>query len=217
MRLIKLAIFVLLACLTGCATTANIQPTTISMNPTEGQFVPVRVFMNRKIPVPRIYADRLEAVEAALKKSGAFFDVGRGVDSPIILDITLERGTRDNAVNTAGHLLSAATLFLIPSKVNGYNELKVSVYAYGKRLKSYEFRQDYGQVVGLHNYNEIASNQDNEFLSIRSLVHQFVNALDADDLLPRVKLDDSGQPETQQPAPKEREASHRLQPQFPTS
>lgn len=210
MRSIRLILLVLITFLGGCATTATIEPTAVRMNPGEGQFAPARVFMNRKIPVPRIYADRLEAVEAALKQSEAFFDVGRGVDSPIILDITLERGSRENVVQTAGHLLSAATLFLVPSKVHAYNELKVSVYIHGKRIKSYEFRQDYGQIVGLHNYNEIATNQHNEFRSIRNLVNQFVNALDADDLLPRVRLDESESPDAQPSTPKDREANQRL-------
>ena len=194
MRYIKFAITLAALTLAACAKTAYIKPEKVELDLNQGQFVPVRTYLNRSTPVARFYVSRLEAVEASLKKSGAFFDVGPYVDSPVILDIELSRGTNDTAIDTASQLLSAATLFLIPTKANNYNELKVSVYAFGKLIKSYEFRQEYTQVVGLHNYNEVASDEGNEFLSIESLVNQFVNQLNQDNLLPKVKLDDSSRP-----------------------
>lgn len=205
---------ILASTLVGCVKTANIKPEPVALNPNEGQFVPVRAFFNRSTPVPRFYVSRLEAVEAALKKSGAFFDVGPYVDSPIILDIELNRGTTDTTVDTAGQILSAATLFLIPTKANNFNELKVSVYAFGKLLKTYEFKQEYTQVIGLHNYDEVASDKGNEFLSIESLVNQFVNALSKDRLIPKVKLDESGQPIPPEEAMPEPQANSSLNPTF---
>lgn len=195
----KTAVIMMLVLVSACAKTANIKPQAIDMNVSEGQFVPVRLFLNRSTPVPRFYVSRLEAVEASLKKSGAFFDIGTHVDSAVFLDMELSRGSNDSTLDMAGQLVSAATLFLVPSKVENFNQLSVDVYAYGKLLKRYEFRQDYSQVVGLHNYEEIASNQDNEFLSIQNLVNQFVNALNADQLLPKMKLAPA-MPTTSEPA-----------------
>jgi hypothetical protein len=192
--LFRYATLALVCVLAGCATTATIEPEEVAINRAEGQFVPVRVFFNRSIPVLNNYVDRLEAVEAALKESRAFFDAGPYVDSPIILDIELSRGSYDTAVNFAGQMLSAATLFVVPTKTRSYNLLKVSVYAYGTLLKSYEFKQDFTQVLGVYNYRELVYNEDNEFLSIRNLVNQFVNALDTDNLLPKVKLNETWHP-----------------------
>lgn len=208
----KLYLLVLLVAMYGCATTANIQPEEVRIDRTEGQLIPVRAFLNRQQPVPRFYMSRLDAVEAALKESGAFFDVGSHVDSPIILDIQLDRGTSDGALHSAGHILSAATLFLVPTKVNNFNELKVDVYAYGRLLKTYEFRQEYSQLLGLHNYNEVASNQDNEFLSIRNLVNQFVNAIVEDGILPRILMEDADTADPENVPPPLHEARNSLRP-----
>ncbi|MCO5094292.1 MAG: hypothetical protein M9960_03590 [Xanthomonadaceae bacterium] len=200
MRISRLFILAVVAALCGCAKTTNIKPEQVVINSSEGQIAPVRVFINRRVPVARFYVSRLEAIESALKESGAFFDIGSHVDSPFILDIELSRGTNDTAGDTAGQILSAATLFLVPSKVHNFNELKVAVYAYGNIIKNYEFKQEYTQVLGLHNYNEVATNQDNEFLSIKNLVNKFVNALDADKLLPKVKLRSAPEPATETPS-----------------
>lgn len=207
MRKRSLPALALLAAISGCATTAGIQPEEVRIDPAHGQLVPARTFINRQQPVPRFYLTRLEAVEAALKQSGAFFDVGSHVDSPVVLDIELNRGTTDGTLHAVGHVLSAATLFLVPSKANNFNELRVVVYVYGKQVKSYEFRQEYSEVLGLHNSRELATNQGNEFLSIKNLVHQFVNALIEDGILPRVILDQGVPGDAEEELPAEQQAT----------
>ena len=208
----KIFVLTVMTLLAGCATTANIQPDELIIDPTAGQFIPVKVFYNRKVPVARFYVSRLEAVEASLKESGAFFDLGAHVRSPVILDIELNRGTNDSVVDTASQLLSAATLFLVPTKAKNFNTLKVDVYAYGKLIRTYQYQQEYEQVIGLYNYNEVASNEGNEFLAIKAVVNKFVNEVERDKLLPKVVLGEDGQPIYEDESELEPEASNSLHP-----
>ncbi len=184
--------FIILA---GCASTSNQPVFEFDSGDAKGVFVPVRVHINRNVPVARFYESRLIEVKNTLKRSGMFLEVGSHVDSPYVLDLQLERGSNDNAVDTTAQLLSAATLFLLPSKVNGYHILKADLYIDGSLLKSYEYKDEYDETISIYNYNEAASNDGDEFVSIRNVVNKLLKGLDEDDVIERY-IDNSNQQDT---------------------
>lgn len=183
----------MLSAMVGCVRTATIQPAEVVVDTSAGQFVPVRTFLNRKEVVMRSDIGRFDAVNASLKKSGAFFDVGSHVSSPVVFDMQLRRVHDDGVKEFAHAMLSAATLFLIPVKVTATNTLKVDVYAYGNLLKTYDYTEEYSQILGLHNYVEVVENRGNEFLSIENIINRFVNQIEVDQILPKVRVGDDGQ------------------------
>ena len=130
-------IAILAVALVGCATFGTLKPVDYHLPEERAMFVPVGAFINRNKPIPRFYVNRLDAVEASLKKTGAFFAIGSNVVSEYYFDITLERESKDNIVDFAGNLVSAGTLFLVPSKVHNYNMLTVDVYGRGRKIKTY--------------------------------------------------------------------------------
>ena len=173
--------------LSGCATTTEVYKYT-----TESIYPPVRVHINRTVPVPRFYVNRLDEVNAEIKRSGMFVDAGSHVDSPLVFDITLHRGTTDTAANTAGHLLSAATLFVVPSKVNNFNKLTVDLYLSGKKIKTYEYTDHYEETLSITTAmsSEVSTN---EFSSIRKVVNMFLEEFDKDKVLKRKQGGKSGE------------------------
>lgn len=187
----KLLLVIILFILVGCARTAYLEPTSVSFDRSAGQFPPAKVFYNRNVPVARYYVSRLEAVEAALKETGAFFDLGQHVRSPIILDIELasDDADADTAMDYAAAALSGATLSLVPTKNQVITTLKVDVYGKGQLIGSYKFHQEYEQVDALFNLQERVNEETNEFRAIRNLVNRFVNQLHSDNILPKVRLE----------------------------
>lgn len=184
-QIILILIILCTLVISGCATpTEEIKYTNSFEN---GVFLPVRFHINRNEPVRRNYISRLDEVDAAFKKSNLFFDIGATVDSPYIIDVKLDSGTTDSAINSAGVLLSAATLFIVPSKVHNYNTLNVDFYINGQLVKNYTYREDYEETLSITDAG--AKEYDinsNEFKSIRNLVARFLQDFDNDSLMPRL-------------------------------
>jgi len=171
--------------LEGCATATK--EFKFSNTFENGIYLPVRFHINRNEPVARFYLSRLEEVDAEFKRSSFFYDIGATVDSPYTLDVKLDRGTTDTALETTGHILSAATLFIVPSKVNNYNTLTVDFYNNGKLIKNYKYEEHYEETLsildgGISEYDV----NSNEFISIRNLVNRFLQDFDHDNLMPRL-------------------------------
>lgn len=145
-----------------------------------GAFVPVQLVMNRKAPVPRKYIDRVSAAEAELSRSGLFAQIGPGVASEYLLEVSLERGTHESVAEAAVHVLSAATLFLVPSRVRNFNLLKADLYVQGQLRKSYAYQDEFQDPLSAFDWTET-----NEFVSIKNVVRKFMMELDRDQLIPR--------------------------------
>jgi len=148
-----------------------------------GSLVPVKLLMNRNAPIPRFYLDRLSAAEAELANSGLFESIGPDIESDYRLELTLERGTHQSVADAAVHVISAASLFLIPSRVRNFNELQVELYSHGKLAKTYHYRQNYADPLSAFDWTET-----NEFVSIKNVVRAFMNELEEDRLIPRQRL-----------------------------
>ena len=183
---LKLFIVSALIFVSGC-TAAKLDRIALNSSGDDSKLVPTTVFINRGSPVARFYVNRLEAVNNAIVKSGIFLDAGSHVRSPYVLDINLERDTHDNAADSAAQILSAGTLFLLPSKVHNINKLNVDFYAYGTLVKRYEYAEDYEEVLSIFNMKKQHEEGGNEFLSIENLVNTLLNDVQQDALIPRLK------------------------------
>jgi len=178
----KIGLILLILIIQGCASTT--QKYNYIADKSEGLFVPVRLFVNRAIPVPRFYESRLDYVGMSLKKSGAFIDIGSHIDSPYVLDVRIERGTHDSIADVTGQILSAATLFLVPSIVHNFNKIDADLYIHGKKVKSYSFTEDYEDTLSIAN-NFDSAGDSNEYKTIHNLTHRLISQLDKDKLLPK--------------------------------
>ncbi len=169
----------------ACAPIASLRPFEYTLPTDRGVFAPVRLEINRDAPVPEFYQSRLDLVASELESSGAFHSVGQDVDSEYVLDVRLGRHTTDTAVDTANQMLSAVTLFLIPSTAHNVNKLEVDCYVDGVHVRRYEYTGAYEERISLFNYRALSEGGD-EFVSIRNMLNHLIRDLDHDDILPRV-------------------------------
>lgn len=176
------AILLTVFLLSGCVATNTLTPFEFKPAVDLPKFVPVTLFVNRAEPVPRFYMSRVYAVEREMGEGKIFTSIGSDVESPYVLDAKMHRGSNESSINFVGHILSAATLFLIPSKISNYNELTVDLYVNGARVESFRYREDYEDTSWLFN-----APGDVEFQSIRSLVNKFLQEFESKNLIPRAE------------------------------
>ncbi len=171
--------------LQGCASGAPSKVEKLISTDVMVPFVPARLLLNARVPVARFYENRLDFLQAELVKTRAFVALGSSVNSPVVIDLTLERGSDSGGVEATGQILSAATLFLVPAPVNGYHTLKADVRINGIFVRHYEYRDDYSTNTGVYNMGRIGTEKDPEFASIRNVAYKFINEIERDNVIPR--------------------------------
>lgn len=174
-------VVVFAAALAGCVGSNPIKPTAFAPS-NGGLYEPVTLFVNRTVPTPRFYVSRLDAVDAALRRSGEFSSLGPDRDARYILDATLDRLDRGGAADFGGQMVSAATLFLLPSRVRATNRLTVDLYVDGRKVKTYVHAVDYEETLSAFNLSDVGSQ---EFTAINNVVNLFLAELAADQHIPR--------------------------------
>jgi len=176
---------VLAISLGGCTTFGTLKPVDYRMPKDHAMFAPVTVYIDRNVLVSRLEVPRLNAIDKYLKETNAFFALGPNINSEYCIDITLSGEFRNTIVDMAKGIAGAATLGVLPMRDHYTNILTVTVLKNGSKIKTYQYRGDYDNVVSAFNTPERMAGGD-EFISLHNLVNEFVNDLDNDNLLPRV-------------------------------
>ena len=180
----------------ACAPTGDLTKHSYHLPVDHAHFQPIGLYINRHSPVTPFDVARVTATELALKETGAFADIGSNVNSDYYLDVTLRNHAKGGAADLAKTLVSASTLFLVPSKVHNSKALTVDIFFRAHKIKTYRYTSDYDSTMGLtsddltldpRRYDDQASRNRDEFACIHNLVNQFVRDLDRDNLLPRQK------------------------------
>lgn len=170
----------------GCASSPPIKQVELVTTKAMVPLVPTRLLMNPRTSVPRFYVSRLDYLQKHLVESGAFRALGPQIVSPVTIEATLALGSDAPASESAGQILSAATLFVVPAPVSGYNTLKVDVYLQGIFIRHYEYREDYRTTTSIFSVSGIGTDKDPEFLAIRNLAFRFINEIESDGVIPRM-------------------------------
>jgi hypothetical protein len=150
-----------------------------------GPFAPTQLLINPRTSYPRFYESRIDYLNKCLVETKAFRALGSRINSPIVIEATLDRGSDENIGQQTAQVLSAATLFLVPAPINLYNSLTVDMYVNGALVKHFEYRENYATDTGIYNMPKLGTDKDPEFLAIRNLAYRFVNDVERESLLPR--------------------------------
>ncbi len=177
--------------LAGCAAPAPVEPFRHAFDFSRGTFAPTRVTINRNLPLPAHYLDRLDAVVEALDRSGVFAGFGPDTPSNTVLDLTLERLSDDSfnsvsasagSVHRHGGLGVGAAVPVTGGRHT--HRLTAVVYRQGISRAAYRYVGDFETSWGLMRPDTLAIGGPEHTL-IANLVNRLVRDLDRDDAIPR--------------------------------
>ncbi|WP_152032932.1 hypothetical protein [Gallaecimonas mangrovi] len=152
------------------------------------QFVATRVqveYPTPETPTPeqrlRISMLKGQAV-IALNSSGAFKRIDEYHDSPYLLDIKLAEKSRDQAKDVANQLVSAATLFILPTGSKGQWVITVDLYSHGIKTNSYRLTEDFENSISSRNLFSTAPT--NEQIALENAMNHLINEIKDDSSIP---------------------------------
>lgn len=120
-------------------------------------------------------------VYRVLQEENAFLDTSTHVGkypTTILIRYNWVR-TNDDAGSFMADLVSAATLLVVPIKVEITHTMSADVYRYSEKLKTFEYSDDAEYLVGLAN----GWSEENELEIMRKLMNHFLGDLEASGLL----------------------------------
>lgn len=178
--LLHVAILIVLSIASGCASVPEIQRPVI---PEGDRFVPVNYFFDTSDYSTVNEAKSAQYLTESLLKSGRFVQLDRGIARwPHTLQIKYKRLNSESPVETAGFLLSAATLFVVPTKVTHKYVLSIELFAGNVLLKKFTYEEEMASIVSI-----FKDPLKDDYESIERLLSKFYADLDASNLLPRAK------------------------------
>ncbi len=171
----------LLLLVTGCAAPQPIEPYHTAFDADRGLLVPTRVTINRNDPVESRHLDRLDALVAALARTGAFRAFGANVSSRYVLDLTLLPLGRDSWTSLsagAGSYRGGAGVAVPVSGGRHTHRLSAVIYRDGLSTAAFRYDGDFESEWKIMADGRLARGMPEDQL-ISNLVNRLIDDIEA--------------------------------------